>query len=114
MTKPDILLVFDETVIRAGVEGWIRHLESAGAPIEMYRLGDTHILPVADMGLIHQAGSELPAPTLQVPRNSDVWLGCKELRPSGTVVSFGPTTIGDGSVAVIGRASCRERVFRTV
>ena len=41
MTNPDTLLVFDETVTRAGVEGWLRHLESAGAPTEMYRLGGT-------------------------------------------------------------------------
>ena len=38
MTKPDTLLVFEETATRAGVEGWLRHLESAGAPPEMYRL----------------------------------------------------------------------------
>ena len=101
MTNPDTLLVFDETVTRAGVEGWLRHLESAGAPTEMYRLGGTLVLSVADVDLIHKAGPELPAPTRQVSRNSDVWLGRKELRPGGTEVSFGPTTIGDGSVAVI-------------
>src|ERR1700682_5418240 len=67
----------------------------------MYRLGRTLVLSVSDVDLVHEAGPELPAPTHQVPRNSDVWLGRKELRPSGTVVSFGPTTIGDGSVAVI-------------
>ncbi|MDT5297721.1 MAG: 3-deoxy-7-phosphoheptulonate synthase, partial [Mycobacterium sp.] len=101
MTNPDTLLVFDEAVTRAGVEGWIQHLESAGAPAEMYRLGSTHVLSVSDADLIAKAAPELPAPTHQVPRNSDVWLGRKELRPGGTVVSFGPTTIGDGSVAVI-------------
>ena len=66
MTKQDTLLVFDETVTRAGVEGWIQHLESAGAPTEMYRLGTTLVLPVSDVDLIHKAGSELPAPTHQV------------------------------------------------
>jgi 3-deoxy-7-phosphoheptulonate synthase len=101
MTKQDTLLVFDEAVTRAGVEGWIQHLESAGAPTEMYRLGGTLVLSVSDVDLIHKAGPELPAPTHQVPKNGDVWLGRKELRPSGTEVSFGPTTIGDGSVAVI-------------
>ena len=101
MTNPDTLLVFDEAVTRAGVEGWIRHLESAGAPTEMYRLGGTLVLSVSDADLIHKAGPELPAPTHQVPKNGDVWLGRKELRPAGTEVSFGPTTIGDGSVAVI-------------
>src|SRR6185312_7753143 len=101
MTNPDTLLVFDDAVTRAGVERWIQHLESAGAPTEMYRLGGTHVLSVSDVDLIHKAGPELPAPTHQVPRNSDVWLGRKELRPSGTEVSFGPTTIGDGSVTVV-------------
>ena len=43
----------------------------------------------------------LPAPTHLVARHGEVFLGRRELRPSGTEVSFGPTTIGDGSVAVI-------------
>ncbi|MDT5192338.1 MAG: 3-deoxy-7-phosphoheptulonate synthase, partial [Mycobacterium sp.] len=34
MTNTDTLLVFDQAVTRAGVEGWIQHLESAGAPAE--------------------------------------------------------------------------------
>ena len=55
MTKANTLLVFDETVTRGGVEGWIQHLESAGAPIEMYRLGGTHVLPVSDVDLIDKA-----------------------------------------------------------
>jgi 3-deoxy-7-phosphoheptulonate synthase len=75
MTNPDTLLVFDEAVTRAGVEGWIQHLESAGAPIEMYRLGGTHVLPVSDVDLIHTAGPELPAPTHRVLRNTEVFLG---------------------------------------
>jgi 3-deoxy-7-phosphoheptulonate synthase len=101
MTNPNTLLVFDEAVTRAGVEGWIQHLESAGAPTEVYRLGDTHILSVSDVELIHKAGAELPVPTHQVLKNGDAWLGRKEIRPAGTVVALGPTTIGDGSVAVI-------------
>ncbi len=101
MTNPDTLLVFDEAVTRAGVEGWIQHLESAGAPTEMYRLGTTLVLPVSDADLIDKAGPELPAPTHRVSRNTEVFLGRRELRPGGTRVSFGSTTIGDGSVAVI-------------
>jgi len=82
----------------------------------MYRLGGTLVLSVSDVDLIHKAGPELPAPTHQVPKNGDVWLGRKELRPSGTEVSFGPTTIGDGSVAVIAGPCAVEslpRNFRT-
>jgi 3-deoxy-7-phosphoheptulonate synthase len=101
MTNSDTLLVFDEAVAPAGVEGWIQHLESAGAPIEMYRLGSTHVLPVSDVDLIDRAAPGLPAPTHRVPRDTEVFLGRRELRPSGTEVSFGPTTIGDGSVTVI-------------
>ncbi len=66
----DTLLVFDETVTPAGVEGWIQHLESSGAPTEIYRLGTTLILPVSDVDLIDKAGPELPAPTHRVSRNS--------------------------------------------
>jgi 3-deoxy-7-phosphoheptulonate synthase len=101
VANQDLLLVFDETVTRAGVDGWIRHLESAGAPTQMYRLGTSFVLPVSDVDAIQEAGSDLPAPTRQVPRGSDAWLGRRELRPTGTAVSLGPTTIGDGSVAVL-------------
>ncbi|WP_028931867.1 3-deoxy-7-phosphoheptulonate synthase [Pseudonocardia asaccharolytica] len=101
MANQELLLVFDETVTRAGVDGWIRHLESAGTPTQLYRLGTSLILPVSDVDAIHTAGSDLPAPTRQVLRSSDAWLGRRELRPTGTQVCMGPTTIGDGSVAVI-------------
>jgi 3-deoxy-7-phosphoheptulonate synthase len=101
VANQDLLLVFDETVTRAGVDGWIRHLESAGAPTQMYRLGTSHVLPVSDVDAVHAQGSDLPAPTRQVSRGSETWLGRRELRPAGTEVSLGPTTIGDGSVAVI-------------
>jgi hypothetical protein len=37
VTDQDLLLVFDETVTRAGVDRWLRHLESAGAPTQIYR-----------------------------------------------------------------------------
>lgn len=95
------LLVFDETVSRSGVEGWIEHLESDGTPPEMYRLGQTLVLSISDVDLIHTAAPHLPAPTHQVSRHKDAPLGRRELRPNGTEVSFGPMTIGDGSVAVI-------------
>jgi len=101
MTNPDTLLVFDEAVTRAGVEGWIQHLESAGAPTEIYRLGTTLVLPVSDADLIDKAGPELSAPTHRISRNTEVFLGRRELRPGGTRVCIGSTTIGDGSVAVI-------------
>jgi 3-deoxy-7-phosphoheptulonate synthase len=97
----EFLLVFDETVAPAGIEGWMRHLEAADAPTDVYRLGTTHVLSVSDVDLIHRAGPELPEPTHQVAKSGDVWLGRREIRPGGTVVSLGPTTIGDGSVAVI-------------
>jgi 3-deoxy-7-phosphoheptulonate synthase len=101
VTHQDILLVFDETVTRAGVDGWIRHLECTGAPIEMYRLGTSVVLSVSDVDAIYKADSDLPKPTRQVLRDSDAWLGRRELRPNGTKVLVGPTTIGDGSIVVI-------------
>jgi 3-deoxy-7-phosphoheptulonate synthase len=100
VTTSDTLLVFDESVTPAGVEGWIRHLEAAGETAATYRLGNTVVLSAAD-DLVATAGPELPEPTHRVPKGGDVWLGRREIRPSGTEVSFGPTTIGDGSVAVI-------------
>ncbi len=103
VTDQDLLLVFDETVTRAGVDGWLRHLESAGVPTQMYRLGAGHVLPVSGVdsdGLL-AAAPDLPPPTRRVPRGGDAWLGRRELRPAGTEVALGPATIGDGSVAVI-------------
>ena len=110
MTTTDTLLLFDETVSPAGVDGWIRHLESAGALTEIYRLGSTLVLSVSD---VPKAVPALPAPTHQIPKHKDVFLGRRELRPHGTVVSFGPTTIGDGSVAVIAGPCAVESAEQT-
>jgi 3-deoxy-7-phosphoheptulonate synthase len=96
-----LLLVFDQTVGRAGVDGWIRHLESAGIPAQLYRLGSSLVLPVSDVDVIDTAGPDLPAPTCRTSRGPGGWLWRRELRPAGTRVVLGPTTIGDGSVAVI-------------
>ncbi|WP_290057133.1 3-deoxy-7-phosphoheptulonate synthase [Amycolatopsis solani] len=103
VTDQDLLLVFDETVTRAGVDGWLRYLESAGMPTQVYRLGGSHVLPVSGVdnpGLL-AASAELAVPTRHVPRGGEAWLGRRELRPGGTEVAIGPATIGDGSVAVI-------------
>lgn len=101
MATQGLLLVFDETVTRTGVDRWMRHLESAGAPIGMYRLGSSHVLSVANPDAVRTAGPDLPAPARQVPQDGDAWLGRRELRPAGTAVSLGPSRIGDGSIAVI-------------
>ena len=114
MTNSDTLLVFDETVTRAGVEGWLRHLESFGAPTEMYRLGGTVVVSVPDGDLIGTAGPQLPAPTRQLSRTGEVWLGRRELRPGGTEVALGQTTIGDGSVAVIAGPCAVESSAQTM
>jgi 3-deoxy-7-phosphoheptulonate synthase len=108
--------VFDETVTRTGVDRWMRHLESAGARIEMYRLGSSHVLFVGDPDAVRPAGLDLPAPTRQVAQAGEAWLGRRELRPAGTTVSLGPTRIGDGSVAVIAgpcAVETREQMLAT-
>jgi len=98
----DNLLIFDESITRAAVEGWIQHFEAGGSPAELYRLGEAHVLSASDDELIDTAYLlDLHAPTHIVRKHSEAWLGRREIRPSGTQVSFGPTTIGDGSVAVI-------------
>ncbi|WP_033262058.1 3-deoxy-7-phosphoheptulonate synthase [Amycolatopsis vancoresmycina] len=101
--QQDLLLVFDETVTRADVDGWLRHLSFAGAPTRVYRLGAGHVLPVSgvDSAELLAAAHHLPAPTRQVVRGGAAWLGGRPLRPAGTRVRIGPATIGDGSVAVI-------------
>ncbi|WP_307793279.1 3-deoxy-7-phosphoheptulonate synthase [Amycolatopsis sp. MtRt-6] len=103
MIQQDQLLVFDETVTRARVDGWLRYLESAGMSTQVYRLGASHVLPVSgvDNPELLAAAADLPSPTRRVPRGGEAWLGRRELRPAGTEVTLGPTTIGDGSVAVI-------------
>src|SRR5215207_1695890 len=96
-----LLLVFDETTPRAGVDGWIRHLAAAGAPTEVHRLGTSLVLPVADADVLATAGPDLPPPTGRAPRGVGAGLWRRELRPPGTRVTLGPTTIGDGAVAVV-------------
>ncbi|MDQ7803627.1 3-deoxy-7-phosphoheptulonate synthase [Amycolatopsis sp. A133] len=103
MTDQDLLLVFDDTVTRADVDGWLRHLRAAGTPARVYRLGGSHVLPVSgvDSAELLAAVPSLPPPTRRVPRGGAAWLACRQLRPGGTEVTLGPATIGDGSVAVI-------------
>ena len=101
MADEGLLLVFDQTVARAGVDGWLRHLESAGAPTQLHRLGTSLVLPVSDVDVLDSAGPDLPAPTCRAARGIGAWLWRRELRPDGTRVTIGPTTIGDGSIAVI-------------
>ncbi|EOD64272.1 hypothetical protein, partial [Amycolatopsis vancoresmycina] len=84
--QQDLLLVFDETVTRADVDGWLRHLSFAGAPTRVYRLGAGHVLPVSgvDSAELLAAAHHLPAPTRQVVRGGAAWLGGRPLRPAGT------------------------------
>ena len=114
MTGPRTLLVFDETVTPAGVERWIRHLETSDEPTQMYRLGGTLVLSVSDAELIGKAGPDLPEPPHQVLVTGDVWLGRKEIRPAGTRVALGAITIGDGSVAVIAGPCAVESLEQTM
>ena len=104
MADDGLLLVFDENdedVTRAGVDGWIRHLEAGGAPAQAYRLGTSIVLPVPGVDVVDAAGPDLPPPSRRAPRAPGAWLWRRELRPAGTTVTLGPTTIGDGTVAVI-------------
>lgn len=96
-----VLLVFDRDVTRAGVDGWLRHLDAAGTPTQAYRLGLSTVLPVSDPDAVSSAGPDLPAPTRRAPRSPGAWLWRRELRPAGTTVTLGPTTIGAGTVAVV-------------
>lgn len=54
--RPDLLLVFDETVTRTDVDGWLRHLSFSGAPTRVYRLGASHVLPVSGVDSADQIG----------------------------------------------------------
>jgi 3-deoxy-7-phosphoheptulonate synthase len=104
VSQHDLVLVFDDSVPRAGIDGWVRHLESTGqhgsGGTALFRLGSTHLLPVADPEVMLTAGPDLPPPSRLVPRGGAAWLGHRGLRPAGTLVRIGPTTLGDGSVAV--------------
>ncbi len=101
MADDGLLLVFDRDVARAGVDAWLRHLEAGGLPAQVYRLGASIVLPVSDVAAVESAGPDLPAPSRRAPHSPGAWLWRRELRPAGTTVRLGPTTIGGGSVAVI-------------
>lgn len=96
MTGGEHLLVFSASAGQPGLDGWIRHL---GGGTSLHWLGDLAVI-VTKEAVTWPLAADLPNPTLTINSTGDFRLGRRELRPGGTVVSIGPATIGDGSIAV--------------
>src|SRR5215469_98105 len=116
MTSGETLLVFDACTEQSGLDGWVEHFDASGASATVHRLGDTPV--IAAEGLHEQlpALGGLPRPTETTVARGDFRLGRRELRPSGTVVSIGSATIGDGSIAVFAgpcAVETREQLLAT-
>ena len=96
------LLMFDAGVGPVDIARWMRHLDAAGADATRYRLGGIPLI-VVEGGLPPpgSAGSAgLPAPMSVLPVGGGFRLGQRAVRPNGTVVSIGPTSVGDGDITV--------------
>jgi 3-deoxy-7-phosphoheptulonate synthase len=100
MASGDVLLIFDADADRSGLDGWLRHFAATGVPADEYRLGTTPVLVVPGAGMTMPPPGALPQPTGTVYSSGDFRLGRRQLRPAGTTASIGPTTVGDGSIAV--------------
>jgi 3-deoxy-7-phosphoheptulonate synthase len=101
MSGSEILYAFNPTIPADELSQWVEHFELSGADAKLQRLGDAPVIVTSEPELTISAPSHLPAPSAIARSSGGFRLGRRELRPSGTVVSVGPTRIGDGSIAVI-------------
>lgn len=100
MTDKQLLLAFHEDTGAAGIDAWVRHLDTQGSPAVVRRLGG-HTVLVADAGAVEQTTpTDLPRPRVTVRAQAGFQLARRELVPQGTRVTVGPTVVGDGGVAV--------------
>ena len=116
MTSTEHLLVFSAQIEQSGLDGWMRHLGGSGTVTSLHRLGDLAIIVAKGQVTRPLAAGCLPSPTHTVISSGDFRLGRRELRPGGTVVSFGRTAIGDGSIAVFAgpcAVESREQMMAT-
>ncbi len=100
MSSSEILYVFNPTIHPADLSEWVTHLELFGATATLQRLGDTPVIVTNDPETTVPAPPLLPAPAAVVRSGDGFRLGRRELRPAGTVVSVGPTDVGNGNIAV--------------
>jgi 3-deoxy-7-phosphoheptulonate synthase len=116
MTNGEMLLIFDHDVDQSGLDGWVTHFEATGIPVSAHQLGAAPVIVVHGAGVTMPASTELPQPTGTVFSSGDFRLGRRELRPEGTVVSVGPTKIGDSSISVFAgpcAVETREQLLAT-
>ena len=116
MTSGEILLVFDTATDQSGLDGWVEHFDSSGSAATVYRLGDTPVIAAKGQPGELPASRGLPQPIETTISSGDFRLGRRELRPSGTVVSIGSATVGDGSIAVFAgpcAVETREQLLAT-
>lgn len=100
MTSGELLLIFDADADTFGLEGWLRHFATTGVGVTESRLGESPVLVVHGAGVAMPPSPLLPRPTATVLSSGDFRLGRRELRPSGTTATLGPTRVGDGPIAV--------------
>jgi 3-deoxy-7-phosphoheptulonate synthase len=100
MASAELLLIFDADADRSDLDGWLTHFDTTGTPASEYRLGATPVLVVTGAGLTMPPPNVLAQPIGMVHSSGDFRLGRREVRPAGSTASIGPTTIGDGSIAV--------------
>ena len=99
MTESQLLLAFHHDTDEAGIEAWTRHFAAAGTHAVVLQMGSYAVL-VADATAEHAMPAHLPSPRATVRTGGGVRLARRELVPGGTLVTIGPTVIGDGGIAV--------------
>ncbi|MEU7907461.1 3-deoxy-7-phosphoheptulonate synthase [Actinoplanes sp. NPDC049118] len=100
MSGIERLYVFKPTTPQADLDAWVAHLELHGDETAAHRLGPSPVIVSTGPARPSPATLRLAAPTAVVQSSGGFRLGRRELRPAGTVVSIGPTDVGDGRIAV--------------
>jgi 3-deoxy-7-phosphoheptulonate synthase len=116
MTNGELLLMFDSSVDEPNVDYWIQHFDATGTAATAHRLGMNPVIAASGPGVGEPAPTGLSRPTKTVYSSGGFRLGRRDLRPTGTVVSIGPSSIGDGTIAVFAGPCAvenREQMFGT-
>lgn len=98
MSSNDKVLVFDSTVTDEQVAAWQQHFELVGVRSAARRLGPNPVIVVPAVPHDVAISGWLPRPIRELPLTGEIRLSDRKLRPEGTVVRIGPTTIGDGTI----------------
>jgi 3-deoxy-7-phosphoheptulonate synthase len=100
LSGTDVLYVFNSAVQSTQINEWMAHFESSGIDRRMHWIGATPVIVAAHTEGTVAGQPHLCQPDAVVRSTGGLRFGHRDLRPTGTVVSIGPATVGDGGIAV--------------